>query len=406
METKQRDEAAGILGVFGPRPEWAQAEIVAELEQDDCDTQTDYFAVKRTHRVRLAWSRHRRDIFSELRKAAATMEETAHLGPGRDEYNVRVVFACEVSSGSVYANAGWESPYHRDLARSFTTQAEADAYVAEQPALGEMSMGEQGPPSAGTSSARRRAPREVQHGSGLLPQGRARLRQRMDRPQNLGLTRRQRASTLWAWRRGRTAGEAGAPASNLEGHGRSRPSRITPVPLNAAGKIEQVKVERSMLGGRCIAKAQCWTGVVYRSNKAAAADLARMNGCPVRPVGRGGDHGEHKPTDEGAVGDGQGARAGPRDVADRGRGRRRCGGDGGGNARLHGRPPATCATRRGRSECPPDRCRSGPAGGPAPDPRGRVLRHGHAPGRRHRAPRPPSARPRAASDRPRPARLT
>ena len=49
--------------------------------------------------------------------------------------------------------------------------------------------------------------------------------------------------------------------------------------LNAAGKIEQVKVERSMLGGRCIAKAQCWTGVVYRSNKAAAADLARMNGC-------------------------------------------------------------------------------------------------------------------------------
>lgn len=143
METKQRDEAAGILGVFGPRPEWAQAEIVAELEQDDCDTQTDYFAVKRTHRVRLAWSRHRRDIFSELRKAAATMEETAHLGPGRDEYNVRVVFACEVNSGSVYANAGWESPYHRDLARSFTTQAEADAYVAEQPALGEMSMGEQ-----------------------------------------------------------------------------------------------------------------------------------------------------------------------------------------------------------------------------------------------------------------------
>ena len=61
------------------RPAWAQAAIVAELEHDASDVQTDYFATTTSRRVLLAWSKHTRDLFPELRKAAAKFPETAHL---------------------------------------------------------------------------------------------------------------------------------------------------------------------------------------------------------------------------------------------------------------------------------------------------------------------------------------
>lgn len=48
-----------------------KAVIVAELMQDDSDSQTDYFASHATRMVVLAFSKHTRDIFSEMRKAAA-----------------------------------------------------------------------------------------------------------------------------------------------------------------------------------------------------------------------------------------------------------------------------------------------------------------------------------------------
>lgn len=48
-----------------------------------------------------------------------------------------------------------------------------------------------------------------------------------------------------------------------------------------AGKIGQLRVERSMHDGRCVAKRQDWTGVLYRSDKAAAADVRRLN-CEAR----------------------------------------------------------------------------------------------------------------------------
>lgn len=57
-------------------PEGVQAVIVAKLKVDDSDIQTDYFASHTEKTVYLAWSEHTRDIFSELRKAAAKFEET------------------------------------------------------------------------------------------------------------------------------------------------------------------------------------------------------------------------------------------------------------------------------------------------------------------------------------------
>lgn len=60
-------------------PETAQALIVAECEIDKCDLQTDYFATSTSQTVILGWSKHKRDIFSEMRKVADRIPETAHL---------------------------------------------------------------------------------------------------------------------------------------------------------------------------------------------------------------------------------------------------------------------------------------------------------------------------------------
>ena len=60
-------------------PADAKALIVACLEIDDCDSQTDYFATKHGETVILGYSMHTRDIFSEMRKHAAKIPETKHL---------------------------------------------------------------------------------------------------------------------------------------------------------------------------------------------------------------------------------------------------------------------------------------------------------------------------------------
>jgi len=120
----------------GQAPSWARALIVAELEHDDCDMQTDYFATSTTRRVALAWSKHRRDLFPELRKAAALWPETADMGPGCDLYRPRVVLAADITAGERYY-AGRYSPWHRDMTddddgrpRVFTTETAARAFIA------------------------------------------------------------------------------------------------------------------------------------------------------------------------------------------------------------------------------------------------------------------------------------
>ena len=60
-------------------PADAKALIVAIYEIDDCDSQADYYATKYGERVVLGWSKHTRDIFSEMRKCAGKIKETEHL---------------------------------------------------------------------------------------------------------------------------------------------------------------------------------------------------------------------------------------------------------------------------------------------------------------------------------------
>jgi hypothetical protein len=53
------------------RPVWAKAIIAAVYETDACDLMTDYFNVTHGKPIFLAWSRHTRDLFAEMRSAAA-----------------------------------------------------------------------------------------------------------------------------------------------------------------------------------------------------------------------------------------------------------------------------------------------------------------------------------------------
>lgn len=66
-------------------PEWAKAVLIGELHENVSDSQSDYFASKTKRVLILAWSKHTRDIFSEMRKAAKNAAETSHLADTHKE---------------------------------------------------------------------------------------------------------------------------------------------------------------------------------------------------------------------------------------------------------------------------------------------------------------------------------
>lgn len=82
-ETERQAQAAAVTAFRDKYrdkiPADAQAVIVAELEHDESDSMTDYFNTRTSRCVILAFSTHKRDLFSEMRKAAANFAETVHL---------------------------------------------------------------------------------------------------------------------------------------------------------------------------------------------------------------------------------------------------------------------------------------------------------------------------------------
>ena len=77
LERNQAEECRAKLEEL--RPPWAKSLIVAELEKDQCDIQTDYFNSKTIRTVALAWSKNTRDSFAEMRKAAAIFGPTQNM---------------------------------------------------------------------------------------------------------------------------------------------------------------------------------------------------------------------------------------------------------------------------------------------------------------------------------------
>ncbi len=124
---------AAANAILATAPANAVAAIIAELIEDRSEPMTDYCGstVKRT--VFIGWRTTARENFSQLRKAAATFPETAHLGPGKDTYIAHVVFASDVAPincGNIYAGQFYDGQHERG---TFQTESEAIAYTADKP---------------------------------------------------------------------------------------------------------------------------------------------------------------------------------------------------------------------------------------------------------------------------------
>lgn len=78
-EKRENDLKKGREFLKGKIPTNAKAVIVGREEVDECDFHTDYFATSCKKTVILAFSNHTRDLFPEMRKAAANAPETDHL---------------------------------------------------------------------------------------------------------------------------------------------------------------------------------------------------------------------------------------------------------------------------------------------------------------------------------------
>lgn len=112
-------------------PNEAQALIIAVRDENQSDIQTDYFAHTETATVILGWSKHKRDLFSEMRKHAVKIPETAHLGPGCGHFEPRVIVDnCQIVPGYTHYSQ-WHSELHRENGWQlvFRTKAEAQAHI-------------------------------------------------------------------------------------------------------------------------------------------------------------------------------------------------------------------------------------------------------------------------------------
>lgn len=89
-------------------PTDAKAVIIAQLKVDKCDAMTDYFGSSTSETVILAFSRHTRDLFPEMRKAALNFEATASLADGPKDFEHREKWSM---GGGYYLKDGWR---HRD----------------------------------------------------------------------------------------------------------------------------------------------------------------------------------------------------------------------------------------------------------------------------------------------------
>jgi hypothetical protein len=74
-----QDVAANNKALWAKAPAWSSGVILAELEQDECDSMTDYYATSTSKYVAIGWMRGERQDFKQLRAAAATYEPTREL---------------------------------------------------------------------------------------------------------------------------------------------------------------------------------------------------------------------------------------------------------------------------------------------------------------------------------------
>lgn len=95
-------------------PEWAQSVIVArftEYDEKNSDPYGDYYSYKTVRTIVLAWSKHDRRIFSELRKACLNHPDTAFLADKSQSIEHRENYSMGKGlylTNSEYISSGWE----------------------------------------------------------------------------------------------------------------------------------------------------------------------------------------------------------------------------------------------------------------------------------------------------------
>lgn len=97
-----RQQSAEELARYAPA--WAKAAIIAELVEDCSDSMTDYHGHRTLRTVVIGWSKHERDLFPEMRKAAATFPETAHLADAPSDAEHREKYSM---GAGYYLKTGW-----------------------------------------------------------------------------------------------------------------------------------------------------------------------------------------------------------------------------------------------------------------------------------------------------------
>ena len=77
-------------GAFAPLvPTDAKAVIIGTLRVSECDSYTDYYDYSIARTVILGFSKHTRNLFSEMRRYAANFEGTAYLAEYNADYEHR-----------------------------------------------------------------------------------------------------------------------------------------------------------------------------------------------------------------------------------------------------------------------------------------------------------------------------
>ena len=95
-------------------PEWAQSIIVArftEYDEENSQPYGDYYQFKTTHTIILAWSKHQRRLFPELRKACLNHKATAFLNDKEQSEEHRENYSMGKGvylTNQGYVNCGWE----------------------------------------------------------------------------------------------------------------------------------------------------------------------------------------------------------------------------------------------------------------------------------------------------------
>jgi hypothetical protein len=88
-ERREQSKAIGSERLQNLIPADAKAIIIAELRKDESERMTDYYAHGTDRTVILGFSKHTKDLFSEMRKYAANFEGTAYLAAENEKYEHR-----------------------------------------------------------------------------------------------------------------------------------------------------------------------------------------------------------------------------------------------------------------------------------------------------------------------------